>query len=79
MNDENNGGLLGRVTALALILAAVYGVRAVARGELSCPLGVYCPMGGHESAAPAAPAAEDTLANPDAPKNIPVETVPAKK
>jgi len=33
-----NDNLLGRVTALALILGAVYGVHAISRGGLGCPL-----------------------------------------
>lgn len=33
-----NDNLLGRVTALALILGAVYGVHAISRGGLGCPV-----------------------------------------
>ena len=39
MNANNDGNLLGRITALALILGAVYGVHAISRGRLGCPLG----------------------------------------
>jgi hypothetical protein len=34
-----NDNLLGRITALALILGAAFGVHAIARGGFSCPLG----------------------------------------
>lgn len=37
MNADKN--LLGRLIALVLILGAAYGVRAIARGGLSCPFG----------------------------------------
>ena len=45
MNDDKN--LLGRVLALALILGAAYGVRAIAHGGFACPFGdgSRCAMG----------------------------------
>jgi len=63
MNDSHDGGLLGRITALALILGVAYGVRAIARGGSECPFGVCLLAGAHHEEpasvvpAPAAPAA----------------------
>jgi len=38
-NGKNDGGLMGRLTALALILGVAYGVHSISRGGLGCPLG----------------------------------------
>ena len=45
MNDDKN--ILGRVIALALIVGAAYGARAIARGRFDCAAGVgtRCEMG----------------------------------
>ncbi|MBI3564578.1 MAG: hypothetical protein HY079_05205 [Elusimicrobia bacterium] len=84
MTNQNDGGLLGRITALALILAVAYGVRGIASGKMGCPVmsatGGCCMTGAHhdEAAAPAAPDAADL----DAHKNIPAPApapAPAKK
>ncbi|MFI5362321.1 MAG: hypothetical protein ACHQ49_10160 [Elusimicrobiota bacterium] len=37
MNDDKN--IFGRVLALALLIGAAYGVRSIAHGSFSCPLG----------------------------------------
>lgn len=54
-----NDNLLGRITALALILGTVYGVHAIARGGFACPLGKgsCCVMAIPHDEAPAAEAA----------------------
>jgi hypothetical protein len=61
MNGEKN--LLGRVLALALLLGAAYGLRSIARGGLSCPLGYgsSCVM---DIPAAALPPAVDAIAPP---------------
>ncbi|MFI5346812.1 MAG: hypothetical protein ACHQ51_10600 [Elusimicrobiota bacterium] len=72
-----NDNLMGRITALALILGVAYGVHAISRGGLGCPLGngSCCMMEAphDEAAEKAAPAKfdADADAGPDAPKNIP--------
>lgn len=84
MND-NQGGLMGRITALALILGVAFGVRAIANGGMGCPLGngACCLMTSPhhdehgQDHVDAAPAADSPLADPDAPKNIPAP-VPSK-
>jgi hypothetical protein len=51
---KNDGGMLGRALALALILGAVYGVHAISRGGMGCPLGEgasCCAMGHHHDEA----------------------------
>lgn len=45
MNDKNDGGMFGRLTALAVILAAVYVVHSVARGGFGCMLGTGASCG----------------------------------
>ena len=53
---KNDGGVLGRLTALALILGVAYGVHSISRGGLGCPLGhgSCCAMAiPHEEAADA--------------------------
>lgn len=72
MNGKN-GGLLGRITALALILGVAYGVRSIARGGMGCPMsGSSCCMpGARHDEAVSAPSVDDKLGDPDAPKNIP--------
>jgi hypothetical protein len=78
-----NDNLLGRITALSLILGVAYGVHAISRGGMGCPLGdgSCCAMEvpghhDHDEAAhdeKGAPAKFDADADsgPDAPKNIP--------
>jgi hypothetical protein len=62
MNANENRNLLGRAVALALIVGAVYGVRAINNGGLGCPLG------DHSCCAMAIPQAEsDDAAKPVAP------------
>ena len=61
MNANNDGNILGRLTALALIIGAVYGVHMISLGGLGCPLGDgSCCAGEHshsEDAHALAPAA----------------------
>ena len=58
MTANNDGNRLGRLTALVLIVGAVYGVHMISQGRL-CPLGDHscCGMEAHsEDSAPATPA-----------------------
>lgn len=77
MTNDNDGNLLGRVLALALILGAAYGATSISKGRM-CPLGNgrCCEMT-VEKAKPAAPAAEEKPAAPvekdEAPAEAPVE------
>lgn len=74
MNNSRN--LLGRITALALILGAAYGVHRLAGGA-ACPLmGACCVPGAKtEAVAPAA----DQKAAPAAPAKVKAEPAPAPK
>ena len=49
---KNDGGFLGRLIALALILGAAYGVHSISRGGMGCPLGdgSCCAVEGHDGA-----------------------------
>lgn len=85
MTNQNDGGLLGRITALALILAVAYGVRGIASGKIGCPMtstGSCCMPCAHHEETPAGAAVVDAEAEPDALKNIPAPApapAPAKK
>ncbi len=63
---------MGRITALALILGVVYGVRSISAGGMGCPMGNggCCVLSAGHDEHIEAPAA-DTPVDPDAPKNIP--------
>ncbi|HEX4049092.1 MAG TPA: hypothetical protein VH309_14700 [Elusimicrobiota bacterium] len=78
MNDDKN--VLGRVLALALMLAAAYGVREIARGGFTCPFGAgsSCAMG-IPAAAPARAAEAKAAPAPKPAARIGVKAAPAVK
>jgi hypothetical protein len=61
MNKTNDGGVLGRIIALSLIVGAAYGAHAIERGTFGCGFG-----GGH-SCMMEAPAASAPDAQPVVP------------
>lgn len=78
IDPKNDRNMLGRVLALALILGAVYGVRAISRGGLGCPLGMNsscCAMGHHDEKSEAQDDKAEPAAKPE--KLAPVEKTPA--
>jgi hypothetical protein len=52
MNAKNDGNMLGRVAALALIVGVAYGAHAISRGLFDCGMGTggCCLTGEHHDA-----------------------------